>query len=157
VIKVTRPRAGHQAETTSAADVQASILDADCTFFAPAHQARQHGPAVPDGVIFIAAFLMGVCYAIPNDMVFNDYANRYKDAPLTAKAGPSEFFGLSCQRSLRRRQSGQSYRRRSNGHDSIGRGSDDQLTMPQPGLYPFVTHSFVDVGKEAPGMIKETP
>ncbi len=32
-----------------------------------------------------------------------------------------------------------------------------QLTVPQAGLYPFVTHSFVDVGKGALGTIKVTP
>ncbi len=32
-----------------------------------------------------------------------------------------------------------------------------QLTIPQPGLYPFVTHSLADVGNGALGVIKVTP
>ncbi len=35
-----------------------------------------------------------------------------------------------------------------------GGGVVVEFTLPAPGLYPFVTHSFVDVGKGALGVIK---
>ena len=31
-----------------------------------------------------------------------------------------------------------------------------ELTIPEAGLYPFVTHSFIDVGKGALGVLKIT-
>ena len=37
-----------------------------------------------------------------------------------------------------------------------GGGAVMELMIPDPGLYPFVTHSFADVGKGALGVLKVT-
>ena len=111
--------------------------------------------------------------ATPDYVVFNGYANQYKDAPLMAKAGqrirlfivnagPSEFSAFHAIGAI----FSDAYADGNPANHTV----DDQtvmippggaimveLTIPQPGLYPFVTHSFVAVGKGALGMIKVTP
>jgi len=111
--------------------------------------------------------------ATPDYVVFNGYANQYKDAPLMAKAGqrirlfivntgPSEFSAFHVIGAI----FSDAYADGNPANHTVG----DQtvmippggaimveLTIPQPGLYPFVTHSFVSVGKGALGMIKVTP
>jgi len=38
-----------------------------------------------------------------------------------------------------------------------GGGVMVELTMPESGLYPFVTHAFADASKGAMGVLKVTP
>ena len=111
--------------------------------------------------------------ADPDYVVFNGYANQYKDAPLTAKAGqPIRLFIVNAGPSLFSAFHvigaifSDAYADGNPANHTVGDQTVMvppggavmvQLTIPQPGLYPFVTHSFVDVGKGALGMIKVTP
>jgi nitrite reductase (NO-forming) len=101
---------------------------------------------------------MDVCYAIPDDIVFNGDANQYKDAPLTAKAGrlirlsvvnagPSEVSAFHVIGVI----FSDVYVDGNPANHTVGDQTVMippggavmiQLTIPQPGLYPFVTHSF---------------
>lgn len=111
--------------------------------------------------------------AEPDYVVFNGYANQYKDAPLTAKAGePIRLFIVNAGPSLFSAFHvigaifSDAYADGNPANHTVGDQTVMippggavmvQLTIPQAGLYPFVTHSFVDVGKGALGMIKVTP
>jgi nitrite reductase (NO-forming) len=109
---------------------------------------------------------------IPEYVVFNGYANQYKSAPLTAKegqrirlfivnAGPTLFSAFHVIGAIF-----SDYYPDGNpvnqmvGNQTItippGGGAVVELTIPQAGLYPFVTHSFASVGKGALGLIKVT-
>jgi nitrite reductase (NO-forming) len=110
---------------------------------------------------------------IPDDVVFNGYANQYKDSPLVAKAGqririfmvnagPTEFSAFHVIGAL----FSDTYVDGNPANHMVGNqtvtvppggGMIVELTIPQAGLYPFVTHSFADVGKGAVGVIKVTP
>jgi nitrite reductase (NO-forming) len=111
--------------------------------------------------------------ATPDYVVFNGYANQYKDTPLTAKAGqririfivnagPSEFSAFHVIGAI----FSDAYADGNPANHTIGDqtvivppggATMVELVIPQPGLYPFVTHSFVDVGKGALGLIQVTP
>jgi nitrite reductase (NO-forming) len=109
---------------------------------------------------------------IPDYVVFNGYANQYQAAPLTAKAGqrirlfivnagPTLFSAFHVIGAIF-----SDYYPDGNpanhlvGDQTItippGGGAIVELTIPQAGLYPFVTHSFASVGKGALGLIKVT-
>ncbi len=109
----------------------------------------------------------------PDYVVFNGYANQYKAAPLVAKAGqrirlfivnagPSEFSAFHVIGAI----FSDVYIDGNPANHMVcdqtvtvppGGGVVVELTIPDPGLYPFVTHSFVAVGKGALGVIKVIP
>ena len=109
----------------------------------------------------------------PDYVVFNGYANQYKDAPLMAKAGqkirlyildagPSQFSAFHVIGAI----FSDAYMdgnpaNRTQGNQTVmvapGGGMVVELTIPDAGLYPFVTHSFADASKGAMGVIKVTP
>jgi nitrite reductase (NO-forming) len=106
-------------------------------------------------------------------VVFNGYANQYKDAPLTAKAGqkirlyildagPSQFSAFHVIGAV----FSEAYMdgnpaNHTQGNQTVmvapGGGMVVELTIPDAGLYPFVTHSFADASKGAVGVIKVIP
>lgn len=110
---------------------------------------------------------------IPDYVVFNGYVNQYKTSPLTAKAGQrirlfivnagptlfSAFHVIGAIFSDTYADGNPANRQVGNQTVTIppGGGMVVELTIPQPGLYPFVTHSFASVGKGALGVIKVTP
>src|SRR5450759_2255661 len=109
---------------------------------------------------------------IPDYVVFNGYANQYKESPLVAKAGqrirlfivnagPTLFSAFHVIGAI----FSDTYVDGNPANHMVGNqtvmvppggGVAVELTVPEAGLYPFVTHSFVDVGKGAIGMIKVT-
>ncbi len=109
----------------------------------------------------------------PDYVVFNGYANQYKDAPLTAKAGehirlyllnagPSQFSAFHVIGAIfsRAYQDGNPANMTQGNQTVIvapGGGIVVDLVIPEAGLYPFVTHSFADASKGAMGVIKVTP
>lgn len=109
----------------------------------------------------------------PDYVVFNGYVNQYKDNPLVARvgqririfiinAGPTLFSAFHVIGAIFSDvyADGNPVNHMV-GDQTItippGGGAVVELTIPQPGLYPFVTHSFASVGKGALGMIKVTP
>ena len=111
--------------------------------------------------------------AQPTYTVFNGYVAQYKDNPLPAKAnqrirlfvvdaGPSHFSAFHVIGGIF-----SDYYPDGNpanhlvGDQTItvppGGGAVVELTIPDPGTYPFVTHSFSDMDKGAVGVIKVTP
>ena len=110
---------------------------------------------------------------IPDYVVFNGYVNQYKTAPLTAKAGQrvrifivnagptlfSAFHVIGAIFSDTYADGNPANHMVGNQTVTIppGGGMVVELTIPQAGLYPFVTHSFASVGKGALGVIKVTP
>jgi len=109
----------------------------------------------------------------PDYVVFNGYANQYKDAPLTAKAGehirlyilnagPSQFSAFHVIGAiLSNAYMDGNPANRTQGNQTVmvapGGGAIVDLVIPEAGLYPFVTHSFADASKGAMGVIKVTP
>jgi nitrite reductase (NO-forming) len=110
--------------------------------------------------------------AQPTYTVFNGYAAQYKDNPLTAKAnqkirlfvvdaGPSHFSAFHVIGAIF-----SDYYPDGNpanhlvGDQTItvapGGGAVVELTIPDPGSYAFVSHSFSDMDKGAVGVIKVT-
>jgi nitrite reductase (NO-forming) len=109
----------------------------------------------------------------PDYVVFNGYANQYKESPIVAKAGqrlrlflvnagPTLFSAFHVIGAI----FSDSYVDGNPANHMVGDqtvtvppggGMVVELTIPQPGLYPFVSHSFVSVGKGAIGIIKVTP
>lgn len=109
----------------------------------------------------------------PDYVVFNGYVNQYKAAPLVAKAGerirlfivnagPSEFSAFHVIGAI----FSDVYIDGNPANHTIGDqtvtvppggGVVVELTIPEPGLYPFVSHSFSAVGKGALGVIKVIP
>ena len=110
---------------------------------------------------------------IPDYVVFNGYANQYKDSPIVAKAGQririfivnagptlfSAFHVIGAIFSDTYADGNPANHMVGNQTVTIppGGGMVVEMTIPQPGLYPFVTHSFSSVGKGAVGVIKVTP
>jgi nitrite reductase (NO-forming) len=106
----------------------------------------------------------------PDYVVFNGYANQYKDAPLTAKAGerirlyvlnagPSQFSAFHVIGAI----ISHAYvdgnpANMTQGNQTVtvapGGGTIVDLVIPEAGQYPFVTHAFVDASKGALGIIK---
>jgi len=109
----------------------------------------------------------------PDYVVFNGYVNQYKDSPLVAKAGQririfivnagptlfSAFHVIGAIFSDTYVDGNPANHMVGNQTVTIppGGGMVVELTIPQSGLYPFVTHSFADVGKGALGVLKVTP
>lgn len=106
----------------------------------------------------------------PDYVVFNGYANQYKDAPLMAKpgehirlyilnAGPSQFSAFHVIGAIFNHayQDGNPMNA-TQGLQTVtvapGGGMVVDLVIPEAGLYPFVTHSFADASKGALGVIK---
>ncbi len=109
---------------------------------------------------------------IPDYVVFNGYANQYKENPITAKAGqririfivnagPTEFSAFHVIGAI----FSDTYADGNPANHQVGNqtvtippggGMVVELTSPEAGLYPFVTHSFTDVGKGALGVLKVT-
>jgi nitrite reductase (NO-forming) len=110
---------------------------------------------------------------IPDYVVFNGYVNQYKTDPLTARggqririfivnAGPTEFSAFHVIGAI----FSDTYADGNPANHMVGNqtviippggGMVVEFTIPQAGLYPFVTHSFAEVGKGALGVIKVTP
>jgi nitrite reductase (NO-forming) len=108
----------------------------------------------------------------PDYVVFNGYINQYKTNPITAKAGqlirifivnagPTEFSAFHVIGAI----FSDTYADGNPANHEVGNqtvtippggGMVVELTIPQAGLYPFVTHSFADVGKGAIGILKVT-
>ena len=108
----------------------------------------------------------------PDYVVFNGYANQYKTNPITAKAGqririfivnagPTEFSAFHVIGALfSDTYADGNLANHQVGNQTVtvppGGGEVVELTIPEAGLYPFVTHSFIDVGKGAVGVLKIT-
>jgi nitrite reductase (NO-forming) len=106
----------------------------------------------------------------PDYVVFNGYANQYKDAPLTAEpgqrvrlwvlnAGPTTFSAFHVIGALfDAAYADGNPQNEQHGMQTVtippGGGYMVELTIPDAGLYPFVTHSFAYTGKGALGLIK---
>jgi len=110
---------------------------------------------------------------IPDYVVFNGYANQYKTSPIVAKAGeririyivnagPTLFSGFLVIGAI----FSDTYADGNPANHMVGNqtvtippggGMVVELTIPQAGLYPFVTHSFAGVDKGAVGIIKVMP
>jgi nitrite reductase (NO-forming) len=109
----------------------------------------------------------------PDVVVFNGYADQYKAAPLAARtgqkvrlfivnAGPSRFSAFHVIGAL----FSDVYLDGNPANHTIGNqtltippggGAVAELTMPDAGLHPFVTHSFMDASIGATGVIAVTP
>ncbi len=110
---------------------------------------------------------------VPDYVTFNGYANQYKETPLTAKAnqlirlflvnaGPVDFSAFHVIGAIF-----SDYYPDGNpanhlvGDQTItvppGGGAAVELTIPDAGSYPFVTHSFADASKGALGVLQVTP
>ncbi|HEY7021536.1 MAG TPA: multicopper oxidase domain-containing protein [Ktedonobacterales bacterium] len=106
----------------------------------------------------------------PDLVVFNGYANQYKDAPLTAKpnekvrlfvlnAGPSDFSAFHVIGAIM----SDVYADGNPANKTVGQqtvtippggGAVLEFSVPEAGSYPFVTHSFSDAMKGAIGVLK---
>jgi nitrite reductase (NO-forming) len=109
---------------------------------------------------------------IPDYVVFNGYVNQYKTSPIAAKAGEririfivnagptlfSAFHVIGAIFSDTYADGNPANHMVGNQTVTIppGGGIVVELTIPQAGLYPFLTHSFSDVGKGALGILKVT-
>lgn len=109
----------------------------------------------------------------PDYVVFNGYANQYQEHPLVARvnqrirlfvvnAGPTLFSAFHMIGAI----FGDMYIDGNPANHLVGEqtvtvppggGVVVELTIPEPGLYPFVTHSFAGVSKGAIGVLKVTP
>jgi nitrite reductase (NO-forming) len=125
----------------------------------------------PDGTYSIDGAKMMT--SMPDYVVFNGYANQYKDAPLTVKAGqrirlfvvnagPSRFSAFHVIGAL----FSDVYADGNPANHTVGSqtitippggGAVVELTIPDAGAYPFLTHSFMDATMGALGMLKVTP
>jgi nitrite reductase (NO-forming) len=110
---------------------------------------------------------------MPDYVVFNGYSNQYKGAPLQAKAGqkirifivnagPSQFSAFHVIGAI----FSDVYTDGNPANHTVGDqtitvppggGSVVELTMPDPGEYPFVSHSFSGASTGALGVINVTP
>jgi nitrite reductase (NO-forming) len=110
--------------------------------------------------------------ATPDYVVFNGYANQYKDAPLTAKAGerirlfvvnagPSLFSAFHVIGGI----FSDVYQDGNPANHTVGDqtvtippggGAVLELTIPDAGTYPFLTHSFMGADLGALGLLTVT-
>ena len=108
----------------------------------------------------------------PDYVTFNGYTNQYKDAPLTAKlgekvrifvvnAGPSEFSAFHVIGAI----FANAYADGNPANHTVGNqtvtippggGEVVELTIPQAGMYPFVTHMFANASSGALGVLEIT-
>jgi nitrite reductase (NO-forming) len=109
----------------------------------------------------------------PDYVVFNGYANQYKDAPLTAKtgelvrfyivnAGPNDFSAFHVIGTIfENTYADGNIANIQHGNQTVtippGGAYMVEFTIPNPGSYAFVTHSFSAVAKGAVGVLKVTP
>ncbi|HEX8997753.1 MAG TPA: multicopper oxidase domain-containing protein [Ktedonobacterales bacterium] len=125
----------------------------------------------PDGTYSIDQ--MKLMSGQPSYVTFNGYADQYKTAPLTAKAGqkirlfivnagPSRFSAFHVIGAI----FSDVYIDGNPANHTVGDqtitippgGADVvELTIPDAGKYPFVTHSFMDASIGATGVISVTP
>lgn len=133
-------------------------------------QSEFYTTQLPDGTYSVDPNKLNA--GIPDYVVFNGYANQYKESPLVAKAGQrirlfivnagpilfSAFHVIGAIFSDTYVDGNPANHMVGNQTVMVppGGGVVVELTIPEAGLYPFVTHSFVDVGKGAIGMIKVT-
>lgn len=120
-----------------------------------------------DGMFhYDGAKVMGVN---PDYVVFNGYANQYKDHPLTANpgerirlwvlnAGPSDFSAFHVVGTVfDKAYPDGNPQNVETGRQTVtippGGGYMVELTVPDAGLYPIVTHSFADASKGALGIL----
>lgn len=109
---------------------------------------------------------------MPDYVVFNGYVNQYTQTPVTVKAGqpvrlfvvnagPSRFSAFHVIGAI----FSSSYAdgnpaNRMQGNQTVtippGGAAVMELTIPNAGTYPFLTHSFMDASMGALGMIKAT-
>jgi nitrite reductase (NO-forming) len=105
----------------------------------------------------------------PDYVVFNGYANQYKDNPLTAdpgqririwilNAGPSDFSAFHIVGAIfDKAYPDGNPQNVETGRQTVtvppGGGYMVELTVPDAGLYPIVTHSFADASKGALGFL----
>lgn len=108
----------------------------------------------------------------PDYVVFNGYANQYKDAPLAAKvgkrvrlyivnAGPNDFSAFHVIGTIfENAYADGNTANAQHGMQTVtippGGGYMVEFTIPNPGTYAFVTHSFAGVNKGAVGVLKVT-
>ncbi|HEV2236175.1 MAG TPA: multicopper oxidase domain-containing protein [Ktedonobacterales bacterium] len=111
--------------------------------------------------------------ATPNYVVFNGYANQYKDSPLAARpnqrirlfvvnAGPSLFSAFHVIGAI----FSDVYVDGNPANHTVGQqtvtippggGAVMELTIPDAGSYPFLTHSFASADMGAIGVLKVAP
>lgn len=112
-------------------------------------------------------------YGSPDYVTFNGYANQYKDNPIVVKAGqpirifvvnagPNNFSSFHVIGAIFSNNFPDGNPANvTTGNQSVvvppGGATMVQLTIPDVGLYPFVTHSFADASKGALGLLKVTP
>lgn len=108
----------------------------------------------------------------PDYVVFNGYANQYKELPLTAKtgelvrfyivnAGPNDFSAFHVIGAIfQNTYADGNMANVQHGNQTVtippGGGYMVEFTIPAPGSYAFVTHSFAGVNKGAVGVLKVT-
>ncbi len=111
----------------------------------------------------------------PDLVVFNGFANQYDHAPLRARvgervrvwvldAGPNRstsFHVVGGQFDTTYAEGAYLLRRGEGGAQSLGlqpaQGGFVELTFPEPGDYPFVSHLMIDAERGAHGMFRVTP
>ncbi len=109
----------------------------------------------------------------PDYVAFNGYASQYTSAPLTAKAGelvrfyivnagPSDFSAFHVIGTIfQNTDADGNPANAQHGNQTVtippGGAYMVEFTIPTPGKYPFVTHSFADATHGAAGAIQITP
>lgn len=133
-------------------------------------QSEFYTAKAPDGSYYLD--LSKTTKGTPDYVVFNGYANQYKDAPLQANAGQrirlfiidagptlfSAFHVIGAIFSDTYADGNPANHMQGNQTVTIppGGGYVVEMTIPDPGSYPFVTHSFSVVGIGAVGVIQVT-
>jgi nitrite reductase (NO-forming) len=110
----------------------------------------------------------------PDAVVFNGYADQYDHAPLTAAVGdrvriwvldagpnrPTSFHVVGGQFDTVYAEGAYLLRPGAGGSQSLGllpaQGGFVELTFPEPGRYPFVSHVMVDAERGAHGLVAVT-
>jgi nitrite reductase (NO-forming) len=109
----------------------------------------------------------------PDYVVFNGYANQYKETPLTAKAGelvrlyivnagPNDFSAFHVIGTIfQNTYADGNPANVQHGNQTVtippGGAYMVEFTISNPGSYGFVTHSFSAVAKGAVGVLNVTP
>ena len=111
----------------------------------------------------------------PDLVVFNGFANQYDHAPLTARVGervrvwvldagpnrPTSFHVVGGQFDTTYAEGAYLLRGGKGGAQSLGlqaaQGGFVELSFPEPGDYPFVSHVMVDAERGAHGLFRVTP
>ncbi|GAA2128877.1 multicopper oxidase domain-containing protein [Nocardioides bigeumensis] len=111
----------------------------------------------------------------PDLVVFNGFANQYDHAPLTARVGervrvwvldagpnrPTSFHVVGGQFDTTYAEGTYLLRRGNGGAQSLGlqpaQGGFVELSFPEPGDYPFVSHLMIDAERGAHGLFRVSP